>query len=261
MPCYTNNQLFTIMHKFLLWMLCAFTIPATPSIAQNIGGIGAQLIIDTTGGFTMPRIFGLVQNSPAWDSLKATDYIMKVNGTSCKDKTIEEVVSLIRGEAGTPIDIIVADTKQGARPRAYTLIRVSMQLPSPPDPTPAFYAACDNEAKQLKKNGSAIIKTYHSDCGNFFFNFDAGNGQYHIRVITLPEKADGTNPSGYILSAKVFDTDHEADATTLGKPEMKDGLQRLEGTATFTHNTVGVVSVTINNDVKKCLAMYVMVYE
>jgi hypothetical protein len=245
------------MKKYLLSILYLLIL-ALPSLAQNIAGIGAQLMIDTAGGFTMPRIISLVQKTPAWDSLKPNDYIISVNDISCRNKTIEEVVSLIRGEAGSIVKIAVADTKQGARTKEYNLKRVSMQIA---DPATAFYANCDNEAKQLKRNGATIIKTYNSDCGNFFFNFDAGNGSYHIRITTLAENPDGTNPPRYTLSAKVFDSDHESDAITFGNPETKDGISQLDGTVTFTRNCVGVVSLNITGDLKKCLAMYVMVYK
>src|SRR5262245_62050317 len=66
--------------------------------AQNIGGIGAQLLMDTTGGHSMPEVSGLVPGSAADQNLKATDYIIKVNGVSCLDKTLVEVVGMIRGE-------------------------------------------------------------------------------------------------------------------------------------------------------------------
>src|SRR4051812_48383574 len=81
--------------------------------AQVIAGIGAQLTLDTTGGYTMPRIFSLVPRSPAYDALNATDYIIKVNDVLCKNKTIEDVVALIRGAEGTPVKITTAFTKEG----------------------------------------------------------------------------------------------------------------------------------------------------
>ena len=257
------------MKKHLLTIL--FFLVMLPAFAQNIiGGIGAQLFLDTAGGFTMPRIMSLIRNSPAYDTLKATDYIMKVDDVSCKDKTIEEIVGMIRGEAGTKVKITVADTKQGARPREYTLTRASMQVAAPPnaappDPVPAFNAACDNEVKQLKKKGFEIIKTYTSECGNFFFNFNAVAAAYHVHVYTMEEKGAGANAPAFYATAKVFDGDHEADATELSKlPSTTTGAAatgHLEGTVTFKRDCVGVVGITIHDDVKKCKAMYVIVYK
>ncbi len=253
------------MNKLILAIFLFLTVSVS-AIAQNIiGGIGAQLFLDTVNGFTMPRIMSLVPGSPAYDTLKATDYIMSVNGVSCKDKTIEEVVSLIRGEAGTKVHIKVADTKQGVRPREYDLTRVSINTGAPADPIPAFNSWCDEQAKQLKKKGFEIIKTFNSDCGNYFFNFNAESGGYRVQVYTMEDKGSGTYTPGFTLSAKVYDGNNEAGAVSLNAiPPVQAGntaIAQSAGTITFSKDCVGVVGITItNNDAKKCKAMFVTVY-
>lgn len=234
------------------------------SIAQTIGGIGAQLFIDTADGFRIPRIMSLVQGSPAYDSLKATDYIISVNGTSCKNKTIEEVVALIRGIAGTKVHIIVADTKQGAHPREYDLTRVTMQVAGAPDPVPAFNTWCENEVTQLKKKKFEIIKTFTSDCGNYFFNFDAEAGGYRIRVYSMEEKGNGTSSPGYIASARVFDPANEPSAVLLTQSSQQDmgtsAIAQLDGPVTFNKDCIANISINIKGDQAKCKAMYIIVY-
>ena len=256
------------MKKILLFFL--FTnLVLTASVAQNIGGIGAQLFLDTAGGHTMPRIQGLVPNTPAYQYLNATDYIIKVDGVSCKDKTIEEVVAMIRGEAGTNVKITVADTKEGKRPRDYDLQRVGMQLPAsappPPDPLTAFNTDCENEVKLLKRQHSEIVKALTSDCGDFFFNFNAEKGQYHICVLAMEEKGTTANTPGFYATAKVFDGDNEAAAIPLSKAAPKDGgkyvAAQLEGTVTFKKTSVGTIAINIHDDVKKCRGMYIIVYK
>lgn len=240
-------------------------ITSCSSLAQNtIGGIGAQLIIDTSGGYTMPRIMSLVQGSPAYDKLKATDFIMSVNGTSCKDKSIEDVVGMIRGVAGTTVHITVADTKLGAHPREYDLIRVAMQVAGPPDPVPAFNNWCENDLSRLKKTGFEIIKTFPSDCGNYYFNFDAEAGGYYIRVYSMEEKVSGTHIAGYTISAKVFDASNELQAKQLNpSPSVEvdnTKILQLNGSITFNRDCVGNVAITIGDDTKKCKAIFVAVY-
>jgi len=252
------------MKKHLSFILIALITTCT-SFAQNtIGGIGAQLMIDTSDGYTMPRIMSLVQGSPAYDKLKATDFIISVNSISCKNKTIEDVVAMIRGAAGTTVHITVADTKQGGRPREYDLIRVAMQVAGPPDPVPAFNTWCENDLAPLKKSGFEIIKTFPSDCGNYFFNFDAEAGGYHIRVYSMEEKNSGSYVAGYTISAKVFDANNEADAKQLNpSPSIEVGnikIARLDGSVTFTRDCVGNVAITIGDDGKKCKAIFVAVY-
>ncbi|MCD6011577.1 MAG: ctpB [Flavipsychrobacter sp.] len=249
------------MRTYITAILLFFTVS---SFAQTIGGIGAQLFTDTTGGFTMPRILSLVPNSPAYDSLRATDYIIKVNGASCKNKTIEEVVAMIRGIAGTKVHITVADTKQGARPREYDLTRVSIQVAGPPDPVPAFNAWCENEAAQLKKKGFEIVKTFTSDCGNYFFNFDAEAGGYRIRVYSMEEKGPGASTPGYTAAAKVFDAGNEPSAVQLARsPSTESGtstINQLDGSVTLNRDCIGNIGIAITGDQNKCKALYIIVY-
>ncbi len=249
------------MNKYLIAFL--LLIASTRCQAQNIGGIGAQLILDTTGGWTMPRIFSLIPGSPAYDSLRATDYIMKVNDFDCRDKTIEDIVSHIRGEAGTMVTVVTANTKEGQAPRIHELKRVGMNIPQPADPKDAFFANCDNAVKSLKKTGATIIKTFNSDCGNYFFNFDGSNGKFHIRIIAMTDPADKSG-SGFQISARVFDNDHESDATDLGSLDSKNavsGAAQTEGSVSFTKDCVGTIAISVHDDNKKCHAMYVMVYK
>ncbi len=240
------------------------------AIAQNIGGIGAQLFLDTAGGHTMPRIQALVPNSPAYQYLNATDYIMKVDGVSCKDKTIEEVVAMIRGEAGTTVKVTVADTKEGKRAREVALQRVGLNIPAgstppPPDPMTSFTTFCENEVKELRHKHAEIVKTFSSDCGDFFFNFNAEGGQYHVRVTMMEPKGSGGYTPGFSAAARVFDGDNEAAATQLTATAPKDGgnfeAALLEGTVSFKKFCVGTIAVSMHGDVKKCGGMYIVVYK
>jgi hypothetical protein len=222
-----------------------------------IGGIGAQLFVDSTGGHTMPRIQSLIQGAPAYDSLRATDYIISVDGNDCKDKNLETIVSWIRGAAGTSVHVVVADTKEGAHPRSYDLKRVSMQMPTPADPVAPFNAWCNEQALQLKKNGYEIIKTSASECGNYFFNFNADAGGYRVRLYTLQDKTMAD-----IVTATVYDADNEAAAVRLTKSPVPANQQatQLDGSVTFKRDCVGVVHTGTQGDVSKCAAIYLIVY-
>ncbi len=251
--------------KKILFIAIIFFLSPLLSLAQSIiGGIGAQLFIDTSGGFNMPRIMSLVDNSPAAQKLKATDFIMSVNGISCKAMTIEEVVALIRGEAGTTVHIVVADTKQGARPREYDITRVAMQVAGATDPATSFNAWCDNDTKQLRKKGFEVIKTFTSDCGNYFFNFNADAGGYRAHVYTMQEKVNGNELPGYTASARLYDGSNEKGAVTLpGLSPFVAGeliISHADGTITFPHDCVGVISMSVQDPSKKCKAMYIVVY-
>ena len=224
-----------------------------------------KFFIDTAAGHTLPRIQALIPNSPALGKLKATDFIMSVNDVSCKDKTIEEVVSQIRGEVGTNVHITVADNHDGDHPRTYDIPRVSIQLAPPADPSTAFFTYCDNEVKTLRNKGVEIVKTFNSDCGNFFFNFEAEPREYHVRVMTMEVKGTGTYTPGFYPTARVFENDNEASAVDIAKVAPHDGgnfmVAQLYGDINFKKSCVGVVSINLHDDASKCHSMFVVVYK
>lgn len=259
------------MNKYFVAVLLFISVSVTPSLAQQqFGGIGAQLFLDTMGGHTMPCIQGLVAHSSADEHLKVTDFIIKVNGVSCLDKNIQEVVGMIRGEVGSTVKITVADTKEGKRPREYDLERRAITTSAPPgtppvDPAIAFNTQCETEVAKMKKDGIKVIKTFPSECGNYFFNFDAEKEVYHIRVWCIADKNNNGETNTFSISARVFDNTNEAAATQITNYETFNGDNliggKLEGTATFNKPGVGVVSVKLNDDKKKCRAMYVVIYK
>ena len=259
------------MNKFLKALLFFLSVSVYPCLAQQqFGGIGAQLFLDTMGGHTMPCIQGLVAHSSAEEHLKVTDYIIEVNGISCLDKNIQDVVGMIRGEVGTTVKVTVADTKQGKRPREYDLERRQITTSAPPgtppiDPAVAFNAQCETEVAQMKKQGISIVKTFPSDCGNYFFNFDAEKQDYNILVMVLGDKRTDATAKDFYISARVFDNTNEAAATQITAFNIKDAgnqsMGRLSGKATFNKPGIGVVNVQLHDDKKKCRAMYVVIYK
>lgn len=232
--------------------------------AQNIGGIGAMLAIDSTEGYTMPFIKNVLPNSPAAASLKENLFILKVNDISCKNKTIEEVVGMIRGVIGTHIKLSAADNKQGINFKDYDLVRVAIQIE---DPVIAYNKECDNGIKLLKRQGFLVVKTFNSDCGNFFFNFNTDTGVYHIRVLSMEEKHSGTYNQGFNITARVFDNNDEAGAVILFNVGSRDIgssiMSQLGGDIYFKKLSVGVVSIQVFPlaDVTTCKAMTIVVYK
>ena len=248
------------MKKPVLFLLFCLLTSGIVS-AQNVGGIGAQLLMDTAGGHSMPEISGLVPGSSADQHLKATDYIIKVNGVSCLDKTLVEVVGMIRGEVGSTVHVTVADSKDGKNPREYDLVRgaISSITTKSIDPVEAFNEQCETEVREMKKRGVTVIKTFPSECGNYFFNFNAEAGQYRIRIMTLDEQAATQGAKQFAISARVFDNANEKEVTEIGKYDVKDLKGLLEGTVSFPKACVGTVNVRTHGDGKKCKAMYIVV--
>lgn len=257
------------MHnKIVLFIISFLLLWGLPARAQNIGGIGAMLAIDSSGDSRLPVIRNILPNSPAAGSLKENLYILKVNGVSCKNKTIEEVVGLIRGDVGTHVTLQAAENKEGKHAIDYDLVRAAIQQPAASvDPITAFNKWCENEVKQLRRKEQEIIKTFESDCGNYFFNFNAADmGLYHTRLYTLEDLSGGGNNHSFDAAASVADGNNEAGAKTLakGSPYRASwgNVAILEGDIQIKRPGVGLISVKIIPIAQdpKCKAMYIAVY-
>ena len=69
-------------------------------------GIGAYLSKDTETLY--PKITKVIKNTPAEESgLQAEDYILEVNGEDVYDQDLTDVVSKIKGEEGTTVDLTI----------------------------------------------------------------------------------------------------------------------------------------------------------
>lgn len=76
------------------------------SLSGEFGGIGALLRMDEEVGYV--RVLNVYEGSPAEAAgLKNDDYIYKVDGKDMGGMDISEVVSYIRGEKGTEVNITV----------------------------------------------------------------------------------------------------------------------------------------------------------
>jgi hypothetical protein len=227
-----------------------------------------MLGIDSSGDFKLPKVIQVVPNSPAAVSLKEGMYILMVNGSSCRDKSIQDVVAMIRGEIGTHVILSVADNKPGNNAAAKDMVRIILpQAQDNGNNTDAFYTWCENEVKQIHKQRHVIIKTFNSECGNYFFNFNADTGYYHIQAYALQSK-DNADKSpvfgGYI---KVYDNSKEASATNLQNGTATDGgnFARcvMQGGIDFRKPGVGVINTHVveTNGAQKCQGMYIVVYK
>ncbi|RMG14253.1 MAG: PDZ domain-containing protein, partial [Planctomycetota bacterium] len=76
------------------------------SIRQRYGGIGAVVQMDRKSGYmTIQRpIYG----NPAYKAgLRTLDQVLEVEGTSTKGKTVTELVAVLKGPPGTPVNVKV----------------------------------------------------------------------------------------------------------------------------------------------------------
>ncbi len=249
-----------------LLLILFFAMCCISAGAQTTGGIGAMLQLDTAkDGTTLPRIKAIVPNSPsAAQNLPEGSYIMRVNEQPCKNKSLEEVVNIIRGEVGTTVTLSLADNAEGKKAKTYALVRAAIQTtpPSTPavDPLEQLTNDCQLEVKQLKRAGHTIVKNVGSACGSYYFSFEGDAHDYHVKVFVV--EAKGTTKT---VDANVYDNSNEKNPIAL-KPSVSrdrgtDMVYTLEGVVSMKQNSVGVIKTNTAADVSKCKGMYIMVYK
>lgn len=240
-------------------MTLVFGVATLCTQGQTIGGIGATLKLDTTkAGFTLPTILAIADNSPAAKAqLKKGSYIIAVDGTPCKNLDLEKAVEKIRGNAGTSVTLTIADNPEGVNAKDYQLTRATIQIVAPPDPSTAFSDECDKAVDELKKAGYKIVKNVNSDCGDYFFSFDADAHTYHVAVIAIATKA-GAVPPGVWL----YDSNNEKGAEKLKlantSEQDKAVIYTFDGHIEMKGRSVGIVKTLTSG--ASCKALRIVVY-
>lgn len=76
-------------------------------LSGTYGGIGAYISLDET--YNIAKIAGVIKDSPAEKAgLKADDLIYKVDGKLTDGMSLDDVVSLVKGEEGTTVNLTIA---------------------------------------------------------------------------------------------------------------------------------------------------------
>ena len=102
-------------------------------------GIGAYVSMDSETN--LPKISGVIEGAPAADvDLRANDIIYEVDGVSTAGKTLTEAVNMIRGEAGTTVDLTIV--RQGAG----DYLHVTVERAKVESPTVKYEMLDDNMA-------------------------------------------------------------------------------------------------------------------
>lgn len=240
----------------IILFFCSFT---TGTFAQTTGGIGATLKLDTAkNGTTLPQIQSILPGSPAAArKLQAGWYIVSVNGQPCQNKSLEDVVGGIRGAEGTTVKLEIADNPQAKKAIEYTITRATIATSNNtplPDPKDAFVQACEQEVKLLKRKGHSVAKAVSSDCGDYYFSFDATEGNYTVQLLALAP----TNS----ISAVVYDSRTESVITALVPQNTNNAATTtLTASIDMTAISAGVVSVTVKEPNNTCKGMYIIVYK
>ena len=95
------------------------------SLSGSYVGIGVRIDPTEAG---LPRIVGVFEGSPAEGAdLQVGDVIIAVDGTPTAGKTIDEVATLVRGEAGTTVSVTVQAEGTGPE-RTIDIVRADVPI-------------------------------------------------------------------------------------------------------------------------------------
>lgn len=96
-------------------------------ITGNFGGIGAELGSDADGDVV---IIAPIKGTPAAAAgLESNDIITAINGSSTEGMDVDDAVSLIRGNVGTPVTLSIL--REGwTAPRNFTMTRETIEVPN-----------------------------------------------------------------------------------------------------------------------------------
>jgi carboxyl-terminal processing protease len=96
------------------------------ALSGSYVGIGVRVTEAEDDG--RPQIVSIFPNSPAETSgIKVGDVIVKVDGVATEGREMDEVLSEVRGEAGTDVDVTVQADGTGPE-RTYTITRADVAL-------------------------------------------------------------------------------------------------------------------------------------
>lgn len=98
---------------------------AHQSLSGSITGIGARMS-QVNSDFVVQSV---VPDSPAQKAgLRAGDIVLSVNGESVDGKTLDQVVSSIRGDAGTTVKLEIG--RKGSAPTVLSIVRAQISVPA-----------------------------------------------------------------------------------------------------------------------------------
>ena len=201
----------------------------TEEIKGSFSGIGAEL--DVKDGVL--TIVSPLKNTPAWNAgIKAGDKILKIDGNDTLNMSADEAVSLIRGEIGTKVSLVVVGEGEEA-PRNLDIIRSKIDYPIIETEylededifVIRFYSFSENSTTLFKE---AVIEFFKSGSSKMILDLRNNPGGYLDSAISIS--------SFFVEKGKVLVIEDYGD-------DKKNDVIRSKGGRIFTDDLRLVVLV------------------
>ena len=201
----------------------------TEEIKGSFSGIGAEL--DVKDGVL--TIVSPIKNTPAWNAgIKAGDKILKIDGNDTLNMSADEAVSLIRGEIGTKVSLVVVGEGEEA-PRNLDIIRSKIDYPIIETEylededifVIRFYSFSENSTTLFKE---AVIEFFKSGSSKMILDLRNNPGGYLDSAISIS--------SFFVEKGKVLVIEDYGD-------DKKNDVIRSKGGRIFTDDLRLVVLV------------------
>lgn len=97
------------------------------NISGDFEGVGMELAIDSSGNIV---VVAPLKGTPAYAAgIKTGDILLSINGTSTATMNLDSAVNMIRGKAGTTVDLTFERTGQ-SKPLEFKLTRAVINIPT-----------------------------------------------------------------------------------------------------------------------------------
>ncbi len=203
------------------------------SQSGSYSGIGAELDYVNQSVVVVAPFEG----SPAMKAgIEAQDIIIKVDGSAIYGKTLSQVVSLIRGTAGTSVSVTILRPRENNREYTYSITRGNVN-------------ATSMELKEIK-DGVAVVKI------NRFTEASIGewSSKWSAIVTTLNNRNDverlvidlRSNPGGYFDAAVILASDFLPKGTVIAYQRERNGVDETYATKTEPRLSKIPVVVLVN---------------
>ncbi len=126
-----KGMLDAIGDPYTVYMDAAEVRSLTDTTDGNFGGVGLSITKPTESTLEKPayvEVVSPIEDTPGWKAgIQTGDFIVSIDGTDTESITMDEVLGILRGEVGSPVEVTI---QRGKTEFDVTLIRALIEVPT-----------------------------------------------------------------------------------------------------------------------------------